>query len=122
METAFDLMQNKSEVPTIPEDPEVQREPTVTRGKSQQGTIGACDACRMRKVRCLANEDSKSSKCQRCARASRECVRPLPLQCHYARVEPRRSWGTAEANDFTGLHYAQQDSAPEKNRYKGQGA
>ena len=76
MAAAFDYSQNAPAVPTIPEDEEVEveHEATVTRGKHQQGTIGACDACRMRKVRCLANEDSKSSKCQRCARASRECV------------------------------------------------
>lgn len=77
MESDLDPLQTASEVPTIPEDEEVEHEAAFTRGKSQQGTIGACDACRMRKVRCLANEDSRSSKCQRCARASRECVRLL---------------------------------------------
>lgn len=75
MEADLHPLQSTSVVPSIPEDLEVEHQATVTRGKSQQGTIGACDACRMRKVRCLANEDSRSSKCQRCARASRECVR-----------------------------------------------
>ena len=77
MEPAFGPLQSSPAVLTIPEDEEVEHEATIKQGKSQQGTIGACDACRMRKVRCLANEDSRSSKCQRCARASRECVRPL---------------------------------------------
>lgn len=78
MEPAFGPPQSSPAVLTIPEDEEVEHDATIKQGKSQQGTIGACDACRMRKVRCLANEDSRSSKCQRCARASRECVRPLP--------------------------------------------
>lgn len=86
MDTAFGLMQNTPEVPTIPEHSEVEQEAIVTRGKSQQGTIGACDACRMRKVRCLANEDSMSSKCQRCVRANRECVWLLLFQCHNALI------------------------------------
>lgn len=78
MEAASILSQSSPVVPTIPEDQEVEYGATVTRGKSRQGTIGACDACRMRKVRCLANEDSRSSKCQRCTRAGRECVRTWP--------------------------------------------
>lgn len=122
MEATFDSPQSAPAVPTIPGHQEVEHEAIVTRGKSQPGTIGACDACRLRKVRCLANEDSRSSKCQRCARASRECVRSLPIQYRTAHVETRQPWGSAEANDFIGLHYAQQDPPPKKNGYKGKGA
>ncbi|KAL9125505.1 MAG: hypothetical protein Q9217_005307 [Psora testacea] len=42
--------------------------------KPAPASIGACDACRARKVRCLASENTMSNKCQRCARAGRECV------------------------------------------------
>lgn len=77
MAADFDPLQSASAVPSIPEGLEIEHEATAMQGKSQPGTFGACDACRMRKVRCLANEDSRSSKCQRCARASRECVRLL---------------------------------------------
>lgn len=93
MQAAFDPPQSASAVPTIPEDEELEHEATVTRGKSQHGTIGACDACRMRKVRCLANEDARSSKCQRCARASRECVRTLPPPNVILPLSKRRSLG-----------------------------
>lgn len=122
MEAAFDSPQCATEVPTIPEEQEVEYEATVTHGKSQQGTVGACDACRMRKVRCLANEDSRSSKCQRCARAGRECVRFPPSQRYTAHVERYSLRGTVEANEFIGLHYAQQDPPPKENGYKGEGA
>ena len=126
MEAAFDSLQNAPVVPTIPEDEEVENEVNVSRGKSQQGTIGACDACRMRKVRCLANDDSKSSKCQRCARAGRECVRSLlpqsPMPYYSCRVaEQLQPWAIAEAHDLIGLHYPQQDPPPKENGYKGQG-
>ena len=122
MEEAFDPSQSTPAVPAIPEDLEVEHEATVARGKSQQGTIGACDACRMRKVRCLANEDSRSSKCQRCARASRECVRSLPPQCRTAHVKRYRIGEVQKANQSIGLHDAQQDPPPKENGYKGKGA
>ena len=57
-----------------PELPREQEPHPVQTGKMPQASTGACDACRARKVRCLANESSMSSKCQRCARAGRECV------------------------------------------------
>jgi hypothetical protein len=40
----------------------------------------ACEACRISKVRCLANTVSGSSQCQRCAKAGRQCVFAPPAR------------------------------------------
>ncbi|KAL2036669.1 hypothetical protein N7G274_010619 [Stereocaulon virgatum] len=69
-ETTLDHTASARTMPTVPEDRPAPKAPT----KGGPSSIGACDACRIKKVRCLANESSLSSKCQRCARAKRECV------------------------------------------------
>jgi len=51
-----------------------------SRKSSEQALNRACEACRVSKVRCLANSDSSSTQCQRCAKANRPCVFAPPAK------------------------------------------
>ncbi|KAF1945888.1 hypothetical protein EJ02DRAFT_500335 [Clathrospora elynae] len=55
----------ESEAPKKPQDQPLNR---------------ACEACRISKVRCLANPDAGSTQCQRCAKANRACVFAPPAK------------------------------------------
>jgi hypothetical protein len=55
-------------------------EPESSRKSSEQALNRACEACRVSKVRCLANPEVGSTQCQRCAKAGRACVFAAPAK------------------------------------------
>jgi hypothetical protein len=50
------------------------------RRSSEQALNRACEACRVSKVRCLANPDPTSTQCQRCAKAGKTCIFAPPAK------------------------------------------
>jgi hypothetical protein len=55
-------------------------EENPARKSTEQQLNRACEACRLSKVRCLANPIPGSSQCQRCAKAGRQCVFAPPAK------------------------------------------
>ena len=67
------------------------------RSRRRQSTLTkqACDACKIRKVKCIYDESSAPSglnhrPCQRCSRLALECTFNLPQRCRGPR-RPRRT-------------------------------
>jgi hypothetical protein len=60
--------------------PRKSPEPEKPRKSSDQALNRACEACRVSKVRCLANPDAASTQCQRCAKAGKACVFAPPAK------------------------------------------
>ncbi|KAH7132669.1 hypothetical protein B0J11DRAFT_233390 [Dendryphion nanum] len=93
-------------------------ETDLKRKSSDQQLNRACEACRLSKVRCLANPDSTSTQCQRCAKAGRGCVFIAPVKRRQRkRTDVRVAELEREVQQMRSLLNPSQVSPPVANDY-----